>query len=183
MYWGFNFGNVVKRPTYDCHESETLLGPGTSACSPEQLCSKNLLFSPPIFLTGFGDFAPVLHLLFFILPTIGYFIPAMYSLQHIIRIHISGQRWTMEDIFHYWKELETVSITGNFMIAVLSLTPSTYLLLERIEIDLIVGYRESTVTGDLECRAVHVALSAWRDYLDVNTYGRAFRVVKLWFNA
>lgn len=39
--------------------------------------------------------------------------------------------------------------------------------------------RQSTVTIDMECYAVHVALSSWGSYLDVDEYAQAYRAVKL----
>ncbi|GIJ89413.1 hypothetical protein Asppvi_008353 [Aspergillus pseudoviridinutans] len=42
-------------------------------------------------------------------------------------------------------------------------------------------HADSWVAFDTECRAVHVALSPWRFYLDVDKYARALRIARLWF--
>lgn len=40
---------------------------------------------------------------------------------------------------------------------------------------------DALVAYDVECHVVHVALSPWRFYLDVNRYARRLRDVRLWF--
>jgi hypothetical protein len=44
-------------------------------------------------------------------------------------------------------------------------------------------HRETSVAFDLDCQAVHIAISPWRQYLDVNGFSRATPVAKTWFNA
>ncbi|OTB10255.1 hypothetical protein K445DRAFT_256410 [Daldinia sp. EC12] len=43
--------------------------------------------------------------------------------------------------------------------------------------------REAPLVADLTCNAVHVGLSTWRYYLDVDEYARALRIITSWFNA
>lgn len=43
--------------------------------------------------------------------------------------------------------------------------------------------RQASVAYDFDCQAVHIAISPWRQYLDIDGFGRTLRVVKAWFNA
>jgi hypothetical protein len=43
--------------------------------------------------------------------------------------------------------------------------------------------RSAAVTYDLDCRAVHVAVSPWLQYLDVPNHGWEQRIVKMLFNS
>jgi hypothetical protein len=43
--------------------------------------------------------------------------------------------------------------------------------------------RDGPVAYDLDCQALHVYLSPWRHYLDVDDYQRGLRIARMWLNA
>ena len=43
--------------------------------------------------------------------------------------------------------------------------------------------REATVAYDLKCSVVHISLSPGQNYLDVDMFGRALRIARMWFSS
>jgi len=48
-------------------------------------------------------------------------------------------------------------------------------------IDLGVTDREAAVVFDVSCHVVHVPFTPWKEYLDINAFGRAARLARIWF--
>jgi hypothetical protein len=69
--------------------------------------------------------------------------------------------------------------TGLLIVAIANIFPAMIYMIK--------NWRElnhtATVAYDVECRAVHVTMSAVRDYLNVVDNGLGQRILKLWFNA
>lgn len=42
--------------------------------------------------------------------------------------------------------------------------------------------REATVAYDVDCHALHIAISPWKLYLDLGDDNRAWRIARSWFN-
>ena len=42
---------------------------------------------------------------------------------------------------------------------------------------------EGPLAFDRECQAVHIMVSPWRWYLDIDTYNREMRIARMWLNA
>lgn len=79
-----------------------------------------------------------------------------------------------------WTDYNFSSLTG------FSFTVTIFIFLGAILTDDIVKQgaagREGPFTVLWECDAVHVFLSPWRYYLDVDEYQRGVRVAQMWFS-
>jgi hypothetical protein len=158
--------------SYTCLAAQITTAPGTSTCSAEQICSKEWLFSAPYFNLP-GDMGKGLP---FGLCVTGLVIaivaPAVIIMAKIsINSEISFKRY-----YRKWSPLLCLSFLAIATILLIGLWYPIELgrSWNRRKADALVAY-------DVECNVVHVALSPWRFYLDVNRYARWLRVVRLWF--
>lgn len=169
--------------SYDCLEAMIPGAPGVSHCSPEHLCSNTILFGSPPWglILSDTDVAHMLMGLFFMYMT-------MIALLPFMRIALrTGKKLIGRAlILGTWAEEFKRSDSG------LLVGPASVMLFGLIICGVFIKNslqwssswtREGPVVVDMDCHAVHVGLSPWRYYLDVNEYGRVFRIVKMWFNA
>ncbi|QKX61566.1 uncharacterized protein TRUGW13939_08718 [Talaromyces rugulosus] len=158
--------------SYTCLAAQIATTLGTSTCSAEEICSKDWLFSAPYFeMPGdIGKGLPfglcVTALVMAITVPVGILMTKIST-----SIKISFKRY-----YKMWSPLLCLSFLAIITILVVVFMNAIDFgkSWNRRKADALVAY-------DVECRVVHVALSPWRFYLDVNRYGRALRVVRLWF--
>lgn len=171
-------------PSYDCLASQIPDAPGFSPCSPEQLCAKNWLFDDKRFdhIEGY-DFLLGLHqtyitMIFIFLNAIllGAFLYLGYRAwresKGIAWISVKGP---LIDASRYAIWILLGMIISNVGIGIWG-----FFFTASIWRDL---NGETAIAYDMECRAVHVPVSPYRHYLDVNGFDKALRIAKMWFNA
>jgi hypothetical protein len=188
VYRGDLVSKVSALKGYDCLASRILDAPGTTPCTPEELCSNGALFRNSDFLYDKtlplnGRFTLFFYFLLWTLVAIVPFIMVFIARCDTFVGSCCGipQR-TEKDKKEDWK---TFDLAPETLISLSSLTCiiwgtiySAWLLKTWN------GHgREGPIAFDTRCNALHVYLSPWRHYLDVSDYARAFRVAKMWFNA
>ena len=192
--WGdFSVPRLDFAQRYDCIKSRIAAAPGSSACAAEKLCSIPWLLSNPGW-TGDGEteifnfptFGPVkaIFLFTFFVSLFGFFstpfavaIRRSYTFFHP---HKRIKRTILDDLAYF----DDTYGSGPIIVAALAAfgtlctgaamigyTPSLWNFMNR----------EGTIAYDLECTAVHVIVSPWRQYMDIE-YGRVLRMVQMWFN-
>ncbi|GIJ88931.1 hypothetical protein Asppvi_007859 [Aspergillus pseudoviridinutans] len=171
--WGLRAPN----PSYDCVQSQIDAAPGVSSCSATQICSRNWLF------VDYGFELAYLHQnstiaigLMFLALTIAALSPLLMaaaacflrdkspdlSPRSLLRWADPGPIAILSILSVF--EIITGCILVDDMVKRLNVTP------------------DAAVAFDWECQAIHVALSPWRYYIDVD-YERGRRIAKLWFNS
>ncbi|KAI0523938.1 hypothetical protein F5B22DRAFT_592554 [Xylaria bambusicola] len=158
---------------YDCVESMVT---GTAQCSAQRLCSDAPLLGNMPFYWDFlehmisqGSVAlfVILSLVAiqpFVLATWRYYIGGAYSWSELFkRVDIGPIAGPA-----------TASIFGAFFTGIAA-SVGVYLLTHTD--------REAPIVASPYCNAVHVGLSTWRYYLDLDPNSRALRIVKAFFNA
>ena len=170
---------------YDCLQSQISNVTGTSVCSPEQLCAKDWLFSDVGFDGGgVGVNSSLIPYFFmFIYITIALIIPFIGTFSLWADYALNNKQLT-------WERTKTVfaACTNWGVVAVLTgyLTMAVVISIGMMH-HFITNWNvlnfSATVNYDLGCRAVHIAISPWWQYLDVKTKGWEERIVKMWFNA
>ncbi|KAF9639093.1 hypothetical protein BFW01_g9990 [Lasiodiplodia theobromae] len=156
--------------------------PGAAAqCLPEQLCGRDWLFKDPG-LQSYMDVTSAIYLAAF----------AVWSGGLVLPFFAFGIGWLGDGVLTCrWGSMRD----GIFLRLVRFFRPIWFIapiagaivyfginLLVRLgkswnELD-----REAGVVYDMDCRVVHVSLSPWKQYLDVDD-GRVLRIVASWFNA
>ncbi|KAK4867699.1 hypothetical protein LT330_001209 [Penicillium expansum] len=171
--WGLRAPN----PSYDCVQSQIDAAPGASTCSATQICSRNWLFVDPGFEPAYQHSDSMIAIwTIFIALTIAALSPLFFmacacfergnspssSPRSMLRWADPGPVIILSILSIF--EIITGCILVDDIVKRLSVTP------------------EAAVTFDWECQAIHVALSPWRYYIDVD-YERGWRIAKLWFNS
>lgn len=187
VYFGDLGGRVSTLQSYDCLVSQIPDAPGSSTCSAEDLCSKSPFFRDAEFIyEDTFQFGGGYTLLFY------FFLWTLMALMPLVFLLIG---W-LSNLFacspaKTWKE------DTGYILRVFNLGPNFYLALASfISIIFSAAYgihllktwdskrdREGLFIFHAECNALHVPLSAWRDYWDLGLYARAFRIAKMVFNA
>lgn len=179
------YGRRVPSPSYDCVLDQINAAPGTSTCTADQICSRNWLFVDAGFSpnTDLGDRASLSILLLFCALTLAALAPVLLAIVVAIMeplIRKNGEK-DPEDRFKrvlIWADVGpvvSICICSFFAIIVGGMLISQ--LVSRLNER---PYAE--VNLDWECKALHVSLSPWRYYVDVE-YEKNLRLVKMWFNA
>jgi hypothetical protein len=153
------------------------LSPGTSTCSPEQICSRNWRFVDPGFQPDYQlDNSFIAALTLFVSLTIVSLVPVFMAILPCIYRAKSPQLSPL-------KVLQSADIGP---VAVLSMISIFEIIVCRILVAEVVRRMDiksdAAVNFDWECQAIHVALSPWRFYLDVK-YDKGLRIAKIWFNS
>jgi len=173
-------------PRYDCLESQISNSTGTSLCSPEKLCAKTWLFSDPGFGLSGNDLIEsvwIFYMFVFFLLSFAAWLPSLY---------IIGRRfWNILDDGDPLTPREKAKEVVILSFAVGACVGLFLLFILTIGIGVLAYIADhwkswdtaATVTYDMECEAVHVALNPWMQYLDVKGVGFPLRVVNLLFNA
>ncbi|KAK2763177.1 hypothetical protein FQN54_009813 [Arachnomyces sp. PD_36] len=158
-------------PSYSCLASQVSSGPGTSSCSAEEICSKDWLFSGPNFPIP-GDQGEGLPFGLFILMTTA--AGSAVAISWLVSIDVGGR--SFKENYSMWAPTINLALVGALSILIITPMVGKFFGTEWSQ-----RQRDAVVSWDDDCRAVHVGLSPWRFYLDVNIYARPLHVAKMWF--
>lgn len=171
--WGLRAPN----PSYDCVQSQIITSPGTTTCSPEQICSRNWLFVDAGFQPRYGyDNADLGAWLLLLGSTLAAMAPV--ALAGIVWIAREKSPDLSPQNMFRWADVGPVAVLSA--LSIFEIIIGCILVNEIVKrLDLT---PDAAVNFDWECQAVHVALSPWRFYLDVR-YEQGLRLAKMWFNS
>jgi hypothetical protein len=190
--WNIRAGRFDTYQKYSCLESLIPTAPGTSNCSSIDLCAKHWLFTDPEFGVMVSDRSlnysePVQMYVgsFSLLSVTAFLTFAVIGAKGACRAWNNsgwGKRTShsMDDIIRFARKYLALGTLGVLPCIVLLMIFST---LGTIVSTWQEWQRETSIAFDLDCQAVHIAISPWRQYLDVNGFSRAARIAKTWFNA
>lgn len=172
---------------YRCLEFDIPRASGISQCSPQKLCSKDWLFTNPDREGTSHPYGGYLLLLLCSSITL-IFIPLLLMLTILLR-YCLGE--SVSSIQMEWKILSerekafVLPLLGAMLFGLYFMWAIPFCTgvfqFRRDEWPHL--NREGPITFDVDCQAVHVALSPWAYYLDVGQVNRAFRIARMWFNA
>jgi hypothetical protein len=166
----------VEYPKYRCLESAISQAPGISRCSPQQLCSKKWLFSNDWWISRTPwDSARGHYRLWFFVVSIAPFGFAIWSL------YSSRGRRVLN--FNYSKTIGFILFATSIPLLFILMLVQSETVLSGFFNPTHPPNREGPVAYDLDCQAVHVYLSPWRNYLDVDDFQRGLRIARMWLNA
>jgi hypothetical protein len=169
-YW------IRKGPNYDCLTSLIPYAPGTSPCTPQQICAKTWLRLDPAFTYRSGwNQAVSCYQNAFIACSVLVGTWVIYDLLDKVACSQST-RWSESKISGIGYGLFYVPVTA----LLLSSFAAAMLVLPALGS---LPAREASVNYDFECSVIHVTMSPWRQYFDVDGYARVWRVVNTWFGA
>ena len=180
--WKASSGTQSAYSTYDCLASQISAAPGTSTCSVEQICARDLLFRSYNFAfsnegVDVTDPKHAMFVAFMVLSfgTIGRFL----FLGLLPVVYIPRGTRTLPELRAKIDEndsgfLISLALSSMACIIVGGFTTAGAIMSFR-------RGREGAFVIDWTCQTVHVNLSAWRYYLDVE-YELPLRAVKMWFN-
>ncbi|KAH6640611.1 hypothetical protein F5144DRAFT_599297 [Chaetomium tenue] len=173
--------------SYDCLESAVAAAPGSSPCSAAELCSKTPLFRNDDFryVDTFQAGGRYSLLAFFWTWTLMAVIPFIFMLIGWLGSKLAGDsaERMKEDARYLWR---VVNLGPHFYIAFatfICIGFSTAYAVHMLQTWDGTRNREGPFRFHEECNAVHVALSPWRNFLDLSEYSRAYRIVKMVFVA
>ncbi|RAH51181.1 uncharacterized protein BO95DRAFT_437930 [Aspergillus brunneoviolaceus CBS 621.78] len=168
------------KPAYDCLEARFATAPGTTTCTPAQICATpSLLHSFSLqwpnqrlggWISDVAFFAALSVLAIIMVAVIGLF-PRLARL-------IGGG-----NLAKWRRRAATVDFgfAGNVCLAGVACTIYGGMTV----VDAVRAFgrgREAAVVFNYDCTALHVNVSPWRYYLDVD-YELPVRVARMWFNA
>ncbi|KAK2468307.1 hypothetical protein H9L39_19953 [Fusarium oxysporum f. sp. albedinis] len=183
------WGDIIRKPNgsdlkYRCLESEIAEAPGTSLCTPQKLCSMDWLFSNAEWVTGRDAIYN---------PTPPQFIAfggltisiAMFVFMSLVISSIFGSGPRLLDF-------DSTRAQGKLKYFAAFVAPYGFLLgimlwysvsvLEDFFSPPYKANHEGPVAYDVQCQAVHILVSPWKYYLDVDDSNRVLRIVRAWFN-
>ena len=175
---------------HDCLIPQSNTFPYDSSCTCEDVCAKTWLFADPgsSELTLFqGPKA------FFSIPlmiAVAPLVPMIFAVADWRRRSVrDGHRPPLRKLYEMWVARDHgphSMLRAPLGPITMALSLSFFFALFQI-LDIGRGQasydRVATVAYDTQCLVVHVALSPWRQYLDVNDESRVWRIVKAWMNA
>ncbi|KAJ5087896.1 hypothetical protein N7456_011512 [Penicillium angulare] len=176
--WGLRAPN----PSYDCVQSQIDAAPGLSTCSATQICARKWLFVDPGFEPQYLHMDPTIAIwtIFF-----GLMVAVIFP------FGITLIAFIFENIFQRRKS-SGASLWSVFRwadpgpVIILSFLSAFSIIAGAILVGDMVKRLSTTpvaaVTFDWECQTMHVTLSPWRYYLDVD-YERGWRIATSWFNS
>jgi hypothetical protein len=159
---------------YDCLEDQIETAPGSTTCSPDQICSKEWLFGDP----GFSRQDVTLTM----------YIIQMYYFLVFLYMSVAGL-FTLMTLWNpaRWAHNIQIKLPKIFVLSVIVAVAGALMFGFGAAIILGAGWgklnREGTVAYDLDCHALHVTISPWRYYMDVSDVTRPLRILKTYFNA
>lgn len=172
---------------YECLESEIAQAPGTTICSPELLCSKekewmfaDYRWDSWIIMDSSAKEIYNNYLVTFVFASIAAWTTILFwGSDRLYR----RDKWFAIKV--NWRlALNGTVIASLFVLIISSAINGSFVL------DEVLAYnsgektpRQAVVTYDVNCTTVHVHMSDWRYYLDVDGYDRATRIVHTLFNS
>lgn len=171
--WGLREPN----PSYDCVQSQIDAAPGTSTCSAAQICSRSSIFVD----RGYSSYTYVESILPAMSSFVGLSILAICPLFTLAVVYVSI-RWREPCSLRYAlsERGDIGPIASSWGIAVVQICLGPILVGDMVK--KLNATPEAAVNMDLKCQAIHVALSPWRYYFDVD-YEKGWRIAKLWFKS
>ena len=166
---------------YDCLPSRIMDAPGTSTCSAEKICSKDTLFSsytfifPHQFMQGYMNLTAT----FGTLSATALYMVCVAGIFPLTAYMIKGGS------LRKWRKRVAARLDFGLAggIGAASVGYTAYGALTLVDAIRAFQYnREGPVVFYWDCNALHVNVSPWRYYLDVD-YDRAIRLAKMWFNS
>ncbi|KAI0965576.1 hypothetical protein F4678DRAFT_467435 [Xylaria arbuscula] len=161
---------------YDCAESFVAQAVGTTQCSAQRLCSDAALLGNTPFYWGFEE-----HMIS--LGSVAFFvILSVISLQPFV---FATWRYMIRDEYSWSEEFKRFDIGPIAGPAIAGIFGAYFTGVAASAGIYLLGHtnREAPIVADPYCQAVHVGLSTWRYYLDLEPNSRALRVAKPFFNA
>ncbi|KAI0445001.1 hypothetical protein F4803DRAFT_509829 [Xylaria telfairii] len=169
------FGSPGIYQGYNCAESMITQASGTAQCSAQRLCSDAaLLGNLPFVYTDTEQVISGASVVVFGLLSLTALQPIVYATWLSIE---GADSWSEK-----FKEGDIEPLVGSVVAGLsgavfsgIAAAIGVYLLLDT--------NREAPIVADPYCNAVHVGLSSWRYYLDLEPENRTLRIVKSFFNA
>jgi hypothetical protein len=184
----FNSSKKNSYRSYRCLESDIFQAPGISQCSPKQLCSKDWLFSNIEWynISGLQGFQIHYGIVFGVLSMVAFTFPVLSLIlnrgRRLLDFQALRRKATDADSFNMRSIYLFFVVVSLAVLIVILIWIGTSLFSDILKpVDFM--NRESVIAYDVDCQALHVFLSPWRYYLDINGYGRALRIAKMWLNA
>ncbi|KAK4497103.1 hypothetical protein PRZ48_011553 [Zasmidium cellare] len=184
------------RPRYKCLEAQLRPAPGTSVCSAQELCGKEWLLSDPGFAPSerfkptpaalmLGEGVLVLYMMVVSFAAILSFSPLyVLAYSYFAYVVIEDSQGSFTALFkHNWEKAKLPSTTALIAVMWLGTVITAIVMAVGLNGTWDIWDREAPVAYDIQCRALHIAMSPWRLYFDVNGYGRTMRIVSMLFNA
>lgn len=170
---------------YDCLQSEINAAPGSSSCTPEELCSNSWLFSNPNLLSNTDETAIMFYKITWIISLVGYFFTVLWL---VFKTITGPAYWTPERMKAWFGDevdrMSTIMRLGaSGFIGYMGMCYAIVIFVSpefKFTFDAPGG--PATVAYDFNCTAAHIGVSPRYYYLDVG-YGRDMRIAKMWLNA
>ncbi|KAB8251058.1 hypothetical protein BDV35DRAFT_339929 [Aspergillus flavus] len=174
---GPGWGLRAPDPSYDCVQSQIDAAPGTSTCSATQICSRNWLCVDLGFHLLYLNANPLIAigLIFLALTLLALSPLAMMIFACFLRD--KSPSLSPRSMLR-WADPGPIAIIS--LLSVFEIITGCILVVDMVKR---LNYTpDATVAFDWECQAIHVALSPWKYYIDLD-YERGWRIAKLWFNS
>ncbi|KAL3467232.1 hypothetical protein BJX64DRAFT_283954 [Aspergillus heterothallicus] len=170
------------RPVYDCLASQILDAPGITSYTAQQICSKDWLFYSPRFIWQVGGGMAVDGLLatfltctfVAIIPPL--LIPACMLGSLIFSAESKGFKYWRDKYIHYYPGAPVAAAVGPICVIVMAA-----LSMRNVR----TGFqreRDGAITFFWGCTALHVNVSPWKNYLDVDDSWLPARFAKVFFD-
>lgn len=157
-------------------------GINDTSCSADRICSRQDLYIDPGLRNGTDDVSR--GIIIFLLLAGGFLIVAIPGA--FVHVKIIDDFESFSEIKYWmWTNSKSAMLASAAIMVVSGVCVASEVLGDRNSWfgNDEIGAQESVVVFDATCKVVHVAMSPWRQYIDVGFQGQALRVVKLWFNA
>ena len=158
-----------------CLQDQITAAPGTSSCTPQELCGKEWLRSEP----GFDIASSVLTRWYSNTFTVVSIVTAVYLFLLLCRKFGISWKCICSRRRHNAPRWNKMILAPLISGAILLLLAIASLVLEGWNLTGL--NREATIAYDIECSVVHVTLSPELNYLNIGSFGRALRIAKMWF--
>ncbi|KAJ8128063.1 hypothetical protein O1611_g5571 [Lasiodiplodia mahajangana] len=170
------FPNPDIHQGYDCSETMIAEALGTAQCSSQMLCSDSALLANVPFSWGVSE-------QFITISSVAYFaLISAFALQPFILTTLCFRRSWSSSWSEEFKRCDLGPIAGPAVAGIFGVVYSV--LAARVGLRLLtLANREAPIVADPFCNAVHVGLSPWRYYLDLDINNRALRIARSYFNA
>ncbi|KAH7304176.1 hypothetical protein B0I35DRAFT_484655 [Stachybotrys elegans] len=171
----------MPRQAYGCLESSIASAPGFSSCTPDYLCSpdKEWVLQRRDFQQDdgifFGSIFPPLHFILSTLVIAGHY--AFVLLRCLLT-------WDLRNIREQMRKQEEVPLYLMALVACLSLFFSivNIVMVARNGGETGMDERYASVALNAECSVIHVGVSPWKHFLDIDSTWRDVWLAQAWMN-
>lgn len=170
-------GGVNRDENYVCLEQEIATAPGTSVCTAQELCSLKWMFTQENLGSSSLSLVPMKW------STAVAFSALMTTIfvSTAVSIYLYRRFFDFDFEEETWRFYVTFTLPYALIFAIM-LWYSVFVVREALLPEHLLD-REGPVAFDMNCRAVHVLVSSWRFFLDIDDGGKALRIVRAWFNS